>query len=228
MIYFLLVFIAGCFVLKGSGRLARDSRYTLDQNRKSCYRFSCEKLAVFLVLLLMCFLTAFRGETVGNDTAVYLGWFRRIADGSIHVFGDSYMEKGFLSYLFIIANFLGTYPQIMLIVSAAVCYVFIGHYIFDYSKNYYLSLCLVLCFLFSVFTNELRQGMAAVIGVYGYSLLKGKKYGKSALVILLAATFSYISAGFICFISASVLSKRLYQNFYNEYSFMRAVFRDAV
>lgn len=193
MIYAVIIIMAGCCVIKGSGRLEKDSRFAVNDRKRPYYIFTLEKLTVFLLLFLMWFLTAFRGETVGNDTAVYLGWFMQIGNGTVRVFGDVYLEKGFLAYLYIIAHVIGTYPQIVLIVSSAVCYVLIGHYIFAYSKNYYLSLCLVFCFLFSVFTNEMRQGLAAVIGVYGYVLLKKKKYAQSTGVLLLACAF-HVSA----------------------------------
>ena len=185
-----MIIITGLFALMGAEKLKMDSRYLPNQRKGLSSLISRERILVFLMLAFLWFLTAFRGENVGSDTSEYLGWFVRIGEGTFHdIFKGYYMENGFLMYLYLIARIFGIHPQIMLIITASICFLLMGHYIFASSKNFYLSLCLLFCLLFSVFTNEIRQGMAVVISVYGYLSYKEKRYIKSFFLILFAGMF---------------------------------------
>ena len=160
-----------------------------------------EKRNQFIVLslsgisfLLLWFLTAFRSSVIGNDVRNYLTYFRWFSNGLIF---NHKVEMGYqLLNLFI--SIFTTDGHVFLIIMATIMYSGLGLYFYKYSKNPAVTLCLFFCCFFSVYTSILRQGLAMVVALYGYQLLKNKKKILAALVFLLAASFH--ATAFLCFL----------------------------
>ena len=92
---------------------------------------------------------------------------------------------------------------------ATIMYCGLGVFFFKFSKNPAVTLCLFFSCFVSVYTSILRQGLAMVIALYGYQLLKNKKRILAALVFLLAASFH--TTAFLCFflfLDFDILKKR--------------------
>lgn len=156
------------------------------------------KQIVFIIssasFLVLWFLTAFRSISIGTDTqnyVMYFNYFSRGVDKSIGV------EAGY-QYLCYFISKITNNSHTFLIVISTIMYGGVGPYLFKYSKNTAVSLCLFYSFFFSVFASILRQGIAMVIALYGYLLLKDGKKIAAALVFLLA-TFFHTTA-IVCFL----------------------------
>ncbi len=160
---------------------------------------------VFATFLLLWYLTAFRSSAIGNDTEQYLKYFdifiREVSSSRSFELGYQY-----LNYL------IGRFTQdqhIFLIIIATIMYGGVGLFIRKYSRNPAVSICLFFAFFFSVFTSIFRQGIAMVIALYGYQLLKNGKKIPAALLFLLATTFH--TSAFVCFLlflDLKILEKR--------------------
>lgn len=165
----------------------------------------CNSLAV-ITLLFFWFLTAFRAENIGNDTSTYIYYFKIFSNGGIDK--SRTFELGY-QYLNVLIGKLTTDPHIFLIIIASIMYLGTGIYLFKYSKNILLSLCLFYCVFFSIYTSMFRQGIAMIIVVYAYELLKEKKRIFAALLFVLATLF-HTSAivCFLLFLNTRLLKKR--------------------
>ncbi len=142
------------------------------------------------LMLLFWFLTAFRGDSIGNDTANYLGYYRQIARSGIDT--KLQIELGF-KYLCLFLSKITPNPYFLLITCATICYSICGIYIYKHSNNILFSLVFLFCVVFSSFTNILRQAIAMVIVLIAYEMIRKKRYFIAAVLILFATLF-HISA----------------------------------
>lgn len=165
----------------------------LEDKEKRMNQYIVSILA-FLSFALMWFLTAFRSSAIGNDTANYLWYFDHFTKG---LDKTSRLEVGYQYLNFFLGKFVHDRHS-FLIVMATIMYGGIGLYLYKYSKNPAVSLCLFFSFFFSIYTNILRQGIAMIIALYGYQLLKSGKRIPAALLFLLASTFH--TTAFLCFL----------------------------
>ena len=160
---------------------------------------------VLLTFLLFWFLTAFRSAQIGNDTTTYLYYFNIYSKGidKLRTFEIGYQ------YLNYFIGKLTADPHIFLVIIATIMYGGVVLYIQKYSKNTAISLCLFFCYFFSMFTSIFRQGIAMVIVLYGYQLLKNEKKIPAALVFLLATTFHTTAiVSFLFFLNTDLLKKK--------------------
>lgn len=153
-----------------------------------------ERLYFFVVLLFLWVLTAFRSSNIGNDTPTYLNYFTRINLWGINK--DFAIEIGYQYYCLIIGK-ITTSGAGLLIITATICYLGVGIYVYKYSKNLMFSLVLLFCTCFSIFTNILRQSLAMVICLYAYQAIRHRKLITPIVLILLAYTFH--KTALICF-----------------------------
>lgn len=159
----------------------------------------------FVTFLALWFLTAFRGEAIGNDTWNYVAMYERLFPKGITT--DKRIEYGYQIYNILLLKITRS-SHAYLIITATLMYGAVGIYLFKYSKNPAVSLCLFFACFFAPFTSMLRQGMAMVIALYGYQLLKNGKRIPAALLFLLAVTF-HLSAVvcFLLFFDLKILQK---------------------
>lgn len=144
-----------------------------------------EYLFVIYIFVILWWLTAFRAPQIGNDTKNYIDLFNSIREDGV---GGNRYEYGYQIYCYFLGLFTSN-AQILLIVTATLCWGGLGVYIFLYSKDPVFSVCLAFCFCFSIFTNVLRQSIAMIILLYAYELLKNKKKFWSLLLFVLAVMF---------------------------------------
>ena len=147
-----------------------------------------------LSFLVLWFLTAFRSRAIGNDVENYLTYFQWFSNGPIEY---PKVEIGYqlLNYLLWKISSDG---HVFLLIMATIMYCGLGVFFYKFSRNPAVVLCLFFSCFFSVYTSILRQGMAMVIALYGYQLLKNKKRILAGLVFLLAGTFH--TTAFLCFL----------------------------
>ena len=162
-------------------------------------------ILALLSFLLLWFLTAFRSSEIGNDTNNYLYYFDIFTNG---IDLTRRAEIGYQFFVFFIGKFTRD-QHAFLIITASVMYCGIGVYLFKYSKNPAVSLCLFFSFFFSVYINILRQCMAMMIALYGYQLLKSGKKTLAALLFLMAMCFHTTAiVCFLLFLDLKILEKR--------------------
>lgn len=148
-------------------------------------------LCSIIFFLIFWFLTAFRSINIGNDTKVYIYYFNIF--NSVGLDFSRTFEPGYQILNAIIGK-LSLDPHIFLIMIAAILYLGTGVYLHRYSKNILISLVLFFCCCFSLYTSMFRQGIAMVLVLFAYQLLKQRRRARAFVLILLAMTF-HISAG---------------------------------
>lgn len=161
----------------------------------------------FITFASLWFLTAFRSAQIGNDTGTYIYYFNIYSRG---LDLTRSFEPGYQVLNYLIGK-VTTDPHIFIIIIATIMYVGACWYIYKYSKNPAISLCLFFCYFFSMFTSIFRQGIAMIIVLYGYQLLKAGKKIPAALLFLLATTFHTTAIlSFLLFLNFEFLKKKRY------------------
>lgn len=159
-------------------------------------------LATFIFLW---FLTAFRSSSIGNDTSNYIYYIGVFADG-LDLSRD--FEVGYQLLVYLITRFTVD-PHLFLIIMATIMYCGLVVYIFRYSSNPAVSLCLFFSGFFSAYVSMMRQGLAMIIALYGYQRLKEGKKLSAALIFMIAATFHTSAVVcFLLFLNINLLKKK--------------------
>ena len=169
-----------------------DCRNNVELKAKRNVYFSKSIYNFFFIslLLLFWFLTAFRGNSIGNDTVHYLSYYKQIARSGIDT--NLQIELGY-QYFCLLLSKLNPEPSFILIVSATICYGVCGIYIYKKSDNILYSTLLLFCVAFSFFASGIRQSIAMVIVLIAYSKIKDSKKVLTIVLILFASLF-HISA----------------------------------
>lgn len=147
---------------------------------------SVHKFIFIAILLVLWFLTAFRGASIGNDTVNYLWYYESIANDGIN--SNHAIEVGYQIYCLILSK-ISTNPYFLLAVTATICYGLCGIYIYKHSSNILFSIILLFCVAFSFFTSGIRQAIAMVITLFAYEKIKRGKVVVPLFLILFAACF---------------------------------------
>ena len=189
--WFFFLLLAG---LRPGSIIAVDSWPALPNDKTEKRNQIIVLILCALSFLVLWFLTAFRSRAIGNDTINYLVLFNWFSKGPL---SHLEIEIGYQLLNYLIWQ-ISSDEHVFLIIMATIMYCWIGVYIYKFSKNPAVVLCLFFSCFFSVYTSILRQGMAMVIALYGYQLLKNKKRILAALVFLLATSFH--TTAFLCFL----------------------------
>ena len=159
----------------------------------------------FAAIIVLWGLTAFRSSAIGNDTSNYLYYFRLFETGPDPT---SRIEIGY-QWLNFFINKISNDRHVFLIIMASLMYGALSLYIFKYSKNPAVSLCLLYSLFFSVFISMLRQGGAMIIVLIGYQFLKDGKKLPAALLFLLATTLHTTAVvSFLLFLDLKFLKNK--------------------
>lgn len=157
-----------------------------------CDRFSTKKknrIIIGIYFLLLFLLIAMRGESVGNDTPVYLEHYRNISKESWTSLISKGREVGY-GFLQKILYSLGISEQGFLAIAAAISLYPIYRLYRDETEN---PLQTVLLFqilpIFGMMFTGIRQGIAMGISAAAFKCLKNKKNFKFILLIFLASLF---------------------------------------
>lgn len=154
--------------------------------RAFCFSKSIYNLLFIGLMLLFWFLTAFRGDSIGNDTVNYLSYYRQIARSGIDT--KLQIELGY-QYFCLFLSKITPNPYFLLIICATICYSICGIYIYKHSNNILFSLIFLFCVAFSFFASGIRQAIAMVIVLIAYSKIKDGKKVLPVLLILFASLF---------------------------------------
>lgn len=139
----------------------------------------------FITFVILWFLTAFRSINIGNDTRVYLYYFKIFENG---IDQTRTFEIGY-QWLNVVINQFTHDPHAFLIIMASLMYLGIVIYIVKYSRNILFSLVLFFSCFFSIYMTMFRQGIAMIIVLFAYQFIKDKKIAKGTLLIGVAALF---------------------------------------
>lgn len=204
------VFILVCYGAYGGRALEVANAYDSVHlsPRAELYRKKCNWLA-FLTLFVLWGLTAFRAIDIGNDTDVYVEIFKIIARDGVNL--TSRYELGY-QYLCLLVSKISLEPHFFLAVVATIMYLGCGYYIFRYSKNTLLSVCLFFCCFFTTFTSMLRQGIAMMVVLYAYQAIKEKKYIKAVVLMLLGCSFHVTAIVCLAFFLRKFIPKKFFMS----------------
>ncbi len=164
--------------------------YNLQAKRRFYFSKQIINFLFFALIFLFWFLTAFRGDSIGNDTRPYIGYYKVIANGGINPNFD--IELGY-QYFCLFLSKISPDPLFLLIVCATICYSICGIYIYKHSDNILFSVILLFCVAFSFFASGIRQAIAMCIVLIAYSKIRDGKKILPIILILLASLF-HISA----------------------------------
>lgn len=156
---------------------------------RPCLSKSRTKVYLWIVFLVLFYVSGFRAFSVGADTKEYVRVFN--AFNSLDIMKSRY-EIGFLYYIAILHKILDA-PEILVIASSAICIGTACVFVYKFSKKPVLSMMLyILLGAYFSQMNVMRQAIAlSVLEVSFMVLLKGNGKGHkiiSGLLIILAAT----------------------------------------
>ncbi len=144
------------------------------------------KAFLFITFLELFFISGFRNWNIGNDTLSYVNTF--IATCSSFDMSGSYMEKGYLLFNKLL-SLLSNNPQTILIVTSFCILLSIFYFIPKYSKFIFLSILLFIIIEFSTVLTMIRQEMALIIVLSGFSFVIKRHFVQFLVLCLLATTF---------------------------------------
>lgn len=159
----------------------------LQVNKRFRINSSVYNILFLCLIFLFWFLTAFRGQSIGNDTENYLGFYKEIAKNGVNK--EALQIEIVYQYLCLILSKISANPLTILIVSATFCYVVCGIYIYKKSTNVLFSTLLLFCIAFSFFMSGIRQAIAMSIVLIAYFQIKDGKKILPLILILFATCF---------------------------------------
>lgn len=162
------------------------------------------KLFLFLSFLTMALVLGFRGNNVGEDTQMYLS-IAKSTEGmsfmeilsefpkstwSIDIYGyHNKVETLYLLFNKLIYSITGEAQWVLIITALVSCFCF-AKFIYDNSKDVFISTYLFLCESIFIFAfNGARQTLAISIAINSYTCLKNKRYANALLLILISSLF---------------------------------------
>ena len=143
------------------------------------------KIFLFITFLELFFISGFRNWNIGNDTKHYIDVFVAI---SSNLDLSTHMERGYLLFNKVLSLFTEN-PQSILIVTSFCILSIIFYFIYRYSKFVFLSAIFFLILQFSTVLTMIRQEMALIIVLLGFSFVVKRQFIKFLLCCILAATF---------------------------------------
>lgn len=147
-----------------------------------------------LVFLILWFLTAFRGLSIGNDTIAYYEIYQTIQKYGVDP--EREIEIGYQYFnAFLARIFPGSDAgfYLLLILSSSLLYWQIWKMIERKSPSFFLSIIVFFCLYYGTFQSMIRQEIAIAIVLSGVPFLEQKKPFRFALFVI-AASFFHSSA----------------------------------
>ncbi len=149
-----------------------------------------KKTYFLLTFIQLTLLGGLRGITVGTDTAAYFDIFYKVANtSSFKELTNLREETGFV-LINKIVSLIGLGPQMVLIITSA--FMAYGFLLFIYKNSSNMFLSTILLFLLMIYFtsfNVIRQYMATVLVINGYSFIKQRKVVPYVILIALACLF---------------------------------------
>lgn len=176
------------------------------QNEKTKKRF------LFFLFIVLAFLAGLRAINVGKDTISYVSIFRQVSAGiplSVMHKSDTTIELGYLFFVKMVSFFTNSEQVFLLIQSIFIC-IGISKFLYDNSKNIYLSTALFYALLFTSTMNITRQYLALVLAIQCINLVDKKKYLTCIIVMIVAITIHKSSVVFLFILFAYVMKSKQY------------------
>lgn len=150
---------------------------------------------LWIYIIILAILSAFRGPEVGNDTHEYIRIFD-ICQQPFFLETTRY-EHGFVWLNKILRSFTDNH-QFLFIVYSLFVYFSIGRFISKYSRNKWLSAFMLLAYGFFSFSfTALRQGIALGILLFSFDYIISGKKVKFIILMFIASLFHSTSFLFI-------------------------------
>lgn len=161
--------------------------------------FNKKETFLFVSFLSMSLVLGFRDVSVGEDTlhfmdifnsCPYIEW-KTILSSTDTVWANVYgvelsVESGYLLINKIIYCFTHNFQWVLIIISALTCFN-IANFIYQNSRNVFISTYIFLCeSLYMQSFNLMRQMLALSIGINSYTCLKKREYKKALLLLLIS------------------------------------------
>lgn len=150
---------------------------------------SRRKLFLIPIFLLFFIATGLRAFEVGNDTSTYLLFFDKAVSLKWDIIGSNYFEKGYVIYNILISYITQNHRMFIIITSFifSICTI---KFIYNYSKNPFLSLLIYIGLLFFYYSmTMLRQFFAMVIILYAFKFVQNRNLLKYILSVIFASLF---------------------------------------
>lgn len=169
-----------------------------------------KKIFLIVSFIMIGFLIAFRGVSVGADTWNYSNSYIEYSNLNFSELKTIDIEMGYL-ILIKILNIFSSNPQMLFIFEGLLAAISYGYFIYkntDTVAQSYIAVLGYLAFnLFSFQLSGLRQSIAMCICLWSFEFIKSKKFVPFILIVLFASTFH---ASAILFIPAYFISRFKY------------------
>lgn len=145
---------------------------------------------VWLMFLMLVFISGFRAFTVGTDTQSYVRLYNTIS--YIDLINNRF-QIGFMIYLKLL-SYISKAPEFLVFVSSCICIGSVCFFVYKKSKDPMISLFLyiTLGFYFSQM-NIMRQDLALAVTLIGFYFLVDEKYVKSVVWLVLGVTLHSVA-----------------------------------
>lgn len=171
-----------------------------------------KKKFIIFAFITFALLGGLRAGNVGKDTVSYLSIFQQVSAGIplgvVHE-RDTTIELGYLCFVKIISFFTKNEQVFLLIQSSLIC-IGISKFLYDNSKNIYLSMAMFYALLFTSTMNIMRQYLALVLVIQCISLIDKRKYLTCILIMVMAILIHKSSIIFLFILFAYVFKNNRY------------------
>lgn len=167
------------------------------KKKRHCFRVKISSLCYLIAFVILVLLATLRSYNVGPDTAVYVGYFKNIAPyrfkfGQLLTFNQ--MEPGFQLFLQIVRLITDDYHFLFLISYSLISFSYIRYISLSFdSKSDYVILEIFIFYYVSNMSG-MRSAMGMIFLLPSFIALSEKRYIKSLLLTIVAASFHYTIA----------------------------------
>lgn len=157
-----------------------------------------KKVYLVLTLGVMCFFTALRHYSIGNDTPSYKIIFDEISRIGLDFSYRVSVEPGFKVINFVLTKMTNNF-QWLVIISSVFVYISIANYLYKRCENLGLGVVFVYCLMYRTLMSMMRQSISLAIILFAIILLDERKIVKYYLLVFFAVTIHYSAAIFLIY-----------------------------
>lgn len=194
MLAYILVVIFPLFIEVWYKRRVRESDLLMDESRNKKVRW----IYLFLAALPMFLLIAFRNQSIGADTGMYINHFNKMIKTSwLKLFDKANVEEGYLTFVKLITMFTDN-PLIYQIICATIYLLAITSFTNQQEENHFFILFLFGTLgMYTFMFTGVRQCLAISICLFSYRFIRDRKIVPFAILMFLAFYFHKSSILFV-------------------------------